>query len=442
METSFDRTYPQPMTPEAAAGRTLNASESAVPFWALMGLTFIMVLAPQAYLPALAPFRIALLTAMVAITAYVIDRFVHRRPIITLTREMRIIAWLVGWAILTVPFSYWPGGSIAQLLTLYLKSVAVFWLLGQVVNSCSRLRSVAWGLSLMAVPLAVSAVRQYLSGDFLAGVSVTRIAGYEAPLTWNPNDLALMLNLMLPLSVALILMARRPAVRVLLSAIVLLEVGAVILTFSRSGFLALALIGMMYVWKLSRRRERGWAVAALLVALVALPFLPSSYQDRVGTILSIESDPTGSAQARWRDIIAATSYVTRHPIIGAGIGVNSLALNEERGAFWLDVHNVYLEYAVELGLPGLILFLMLLVGCIRSAAFVQREAARRPALRELACLAQGIQISLVAFSVEAFFHPVAYHVYFYYFGGLAIAARAVYHHEQEAVRHGDAVGQS
>jgi putative inorganic carbon (HCO3(-)) transporter len=419
-----------------------GASESALPFRALMGLTAIMVLAPQTYLPALAPFRIALLTAMVAITAYVADRFVHRQPIVTLTREMRVGAWLVGWAILTIPFSYWPGGSAAQLLTLYAKSLVVFLLLSHIVNSSARLRVVAWGLSLMAVPLAVSAVHQYLSGDFLEGVGVTRIVGYDAPLTDNPNDLALMLDLILPLSIALILTARRAAVRVLVSAIALLAVGAVILTFSRGGFLALAVVGVMYLWKLSGRRERGWAAAALLVALTALPFLPGSYRDRLDTIVNIQADPTGSAQARWRDTVTAVGYVARHPIIGAGIGENTLALNEERGMFWLAVHNVYLEYAVELGLPGLILFLMVLVGCIKSATFVQREAAGRPTLRELFCLARGIQISLVTFSVAALFQPVAYHVYFYYFGGLAVAARAAYHREREAGRHDDAVGQS
>ena len=44
--------------------------------------------------------------------------------------------------------------------------------------------------------------------------------------------------------------------------------------------------------------------------------------------------------------------------------------------------------------------------------------------REMFLLAEGIPVSLIAFAVAAFFHPVAYHHYFYYVAGLALAAKA------------------
>ena len=54
---------------------------------------------------------------------------------------------------------------------------------------------------------------------------------------------------------------------------------------------------------------------------------------------------------------------------------------------------------------------------------MQRESAGRPASRDLFCLAEGVQVSLIAFAVAGMFHPVAYHFYFYYMGGLALAIR-------------------
>jgi O-antigen ligase len=84
------------------------------------------------------------------------------------------------------------------------------------------------------------------------------------------------------------------------------------------------------------------------------------------------------------------------------------------------VHNTYLEYAVDLGLPGLTLFVLLLRGCWKSA-----RATRRSAAPELGQLAEGIEISLVGFAVAAFFHPAAYEFYFFYIAGLAVAARTV-----------------
>src|SRR2546422_57672 len=169
-----------------------------------------------------------------------------------------------------------------------------------------------------------------------------------------------MLNLILPLCVALFLANRKPLRRALLLAVILLQDTAVILTFSRTGFLTLATTVLLYLVRLRARSERVWAWVAVVLAFACIPWLPSGYLDRISTITSIESDATGSAQVRWRDTVAAVNLVVKNPIVGAGIGSNALALNDERGQTWTTIHNVYLEYAVELGIPGLVLFLILL----------------------------------------------------------------------------------
>lgn len=313
------------------------------------------------------------------------------------------------------------------LLDFYLKTVAVFWLLGSTVDTLPRLRRVAWALSLMAVPLAATAIANFLSGAFMPGAA--RIVGYDAPLTGNPNDLALMLNLILPLSVALYIIASTPIVRALLLLMILLDVAAVVATYSRAGFVTLAITLGAYLGKLLRRPERGWAGAALLLLLLCVPLLPSGYLDRVATIANFEADQTGSAQARWNDTRAALRWVVAHPIVGAGVGQNAIALNEERGPAWKVIHNAYLEYAVELGIPGFVLFVLLLVRSIKTATSVQRLSVGVPALRDLGHLAEAIQMGLIAFAVGALFSPVGYHFYFYYLAGLAMASEAVYHAE-------------
>lgn len=403
-----------------------RVADSPVPFWGLMTFTFILLIAPQSFFPALAPWRIALLTGAVAITTHLVDRLIRGQPLMILTGEMWVTACLVAWAILTVPLSYWPGGSVSFLLEFYFKTLAIFWLLSNTVSTPSRLRAVAWGLSLMAGPIAASALTQYFAGHFIGGGAVKRIVGYEASLLENPNDLALMLNLILPLSVALLLANRQRSIRTVLLVIILLEGVGVIVTFSRAGFLTLATIFAIYAWKLRNRPERGWLAAALALVLLCTPLLPSAYLDRLGTITDTTSDPTGSAQERWRDTVSAVRFVLANPVIGAGVGTNILALNQERGPSWRAVHNAYLEYAVELGIPGLVLFLLLLVGCVKSVRFVQRRCVGVPIGRELFTLAEGVEISLLAFAFAALFHPVAYHVYFYYVAGLAVAVKAVY----------------
>jgi O-antigen ligase len=440
--TDIVRTWPRaearpgwwrrPAAVRAPGAAAPGAEPSTVAFRALLVFTFILLTAPQNLVPALAPLRIALLAAAVAIVAHVWHGFSHGRRPAPAPRELRITLGLAGWAALSVTVSYWPGGSLAYLLTVYLKTIAIFWLLGELVTTLGRLRRIAWALTLLSLPLAITAVRHFLGGDFLADATgVKRIVGFEAPLTENPNDLALILNLILPLAVALMLSARTPLRRGLLLAIVALNAVAIVLTFSRAGFLTLVTILVASLWRLPARAGAQWRWLALALALVCLPLLPAGYGDRLETITDMNADRTGSAQARWSDALVAAGYVLEHPIIGAGIGMNTLALNEVRGPAWKAVHNVYLEYAVELGLPGLALFLALLVGALRTAAAVARRSAEG-ALDELGHLAGGIQTSLVAFALAGLFHPSGYQFPFYYFAGLAIALPAV--HEAEAAR--------
>jgi len=407
-----------------------DVADSRLAFWGVMAFTFVLLISPQSMVPALKPLRLAFVSAAGSVAALLVYRFRHGRPLALVTREMWIAAALAVWAIFLVPTSYWPGGSASFLLEAYFKSLAIFWLLTNTLNTLPRIRRVVWALAAMAVPLALAGVRHFLSGVFFSrGLTARdpRILGYVAPLTENPNDLALLLNLLLPLTVALLLMAKRRGVRLALLAAIGLDVAAVVATFSRAGFITLGLIFFVYVWKFRGRPAARWAwglvMLLVVIMLAGLPLLPASYVERLGTITDIRADRSGSAQARWDDSFAALHLVQRHPIIGAGAGQSILALNHERGQRWTQIHNVYLQYAVDLGLPGLVLFLLLLAHCLRATGPVQRETAGQPVFREIFCLAEGVHVSLIAFAAAALFHPVAYHFYFYYLAGLALALR-------------------
>jgi O-antigen ligase len=407
----------------------VHATANAVAFRALVAFTAILVLAPQAWFPILGTLRIAFLAAAAAIGAHLIDRIVRRDSAPPFNPEIALALGLVSWAILTVPVSYWIGGSVEMLTNQYLKAVAFFWMVGTLVTTGQRMRVLAWTLVLCSVPLAATGVRNYFAGELLHTdvPGLKRIYGYMggSGLAANPNDLALMLNLIIPIAAALAFDARRFAARAVAALAALISIAAVILTFSRAGFLTLATTGAMLFVVLLRRKSPGAAAFLLLAALAVPILLPAGYTDRLSTITNIEADRTGSAQGRWQDFIVAAEVVASNPIIGVGIGNDMIALNQHRGGeeTWRSVHNAYLQYAVDLGLPGLLLFGWLHVMCFRTARSVERRAAREPALQHLAHLAAGIQISLAAFFVAAMFHPIAYQFYFFTIAGLAVALK-------------------
>jgi O-antigen ligase len=416
-------------SPGPQAGRLLRASQSsALPFWALMGFTCLLLLSPQSFIPALGALHLPLLMALLAAGSFIMGSWKRHENPFALGKEQRMALLLAAWALVTVPLSLWPGGSVAFFFGIFFKALIVFWLLSRVVDSVARLEIACWTLSLLAAPLSISAVRTFFSGGFRTqelSHGLARISGYDASLTGNPNDLALMLNLILPLSIALFLKARRPGAQALLAILVGLDVVAIVATFSRAGFLSLGLTGLAYLYILFRRKRRTLAFLVIAGVLAGTAMLPSSYMDRLSTITNIQADQTNSAQTRFRDYITAAKYVAAHPLMGAGIGMNILALNDERGTTWTLVHDVYLEYAVDLGLPGVILFLLLLRSVIRGLRKAMRRAAEDPEGEELHYLLEGLLVGIASFSLSAFFYPDAYQFYFYYIAGLSIAAIGV-----------------
>ena len=405
-----------------------EAPDSALAFGGMVAFTFILLIAPQWTFPALKELRPALTSSLVSVIALLVYRFTHHRQLFVMTREMWIAGALLTWSILTVPWSYWPGGSVSFLLAVYVKSLVIFWLLVNTLTTPRRIRRIVWTLAVLSTPLALVGIRHFVSGDFYQrGKQFKRIMGYGAPLTTNPNDLALVLNLLLPLTIALLLITKGPFIRLMLVGVITLNVIGIFATYSRGGFVTLAVTFMAYLWKFRSRRERrytwGIVTCLMLLMLVGLPFLPASYVERLSTIADIRADKTGSAEERWADMVTAVSMVARNPFIGAGIAQNILALNEERGKNWSEIHNVYLQVALDLGLPGLLLFLALLWLVFRATFQVQRETADEPDFRDLFYLAEGVHVSLVAFMVAAMFHPIAYNFGFYFMAGLALALR-------------------
>jgi probable O-glycosylation ligase (exosortase A-associated) len=393
---------------------------SRLTFWALIGFTVILLLAPQEQFAALAPLRIALVSVAVACLAYVVNRLSLRMPLLEFSPGVVLALMLAAWAIFTIPFSYWPGGSVGFLTGTYLKAVICFLLLSHAISNFQQLLGISWCLVLCSVPLALHTIGNYVAGTHIDGSE--RVLGYASGLAQNPNDMALMLNLILPLCIALMLGSRSSMQKMILAGVAVLIVVAVIATFSRAGFLTLMFIGICYAWLLRHRPQRIWIPIILIMGIFALPMVPSSYFERLDTIINIEEDQTNSAQTRLADMKVAVDLAFSKPIVGSGVGMSSLALNEARGENWLDVHNVYLQLAVDIGFIGLALFLLLLLHCLRVSNRITSASTGKGTSQRMAYLAEALRVSLLAFALSAMFYPVAYNFYFYFFAGMVIAA--------------------
>lgn len=398
-------------------------SAARLPFYALAAFTVVMLAAPQNLVPALAPLHLAFATAALAALAHAADRMSHGRALTIMEPEVRLVLLLVGLALLSIPTSYWSTGSVQILIDLLGKSVVVFLLLANIVVSRTRFHRLLWLITLCAAAPALGVIDNFLDGRFM--LTEARVQGYGGALTSNANDVALTLNIVVPIALGLALATRRRGARVALGVLMALAVAGIVVTISRAGFLFLACTFTLSVARL--RRGRVWALL-LLAAAVPLVLGIDGFTDRMLTITDVHGE--ASARDRWEGMSKAVEAIAAHPLLGAGIGQGVLALNELGGPRWREVHNMYLQIALDLGLPALLVLVALVYRAIRSVHGAM--TAWRARGDELHHVAQGLETSLIGFAAAAMFYPIAYHFFFYYLLGLAVAARRLARHAAPA----------
>ena len=245
--------------------------------------------------------------------------------------------------------------------------------------------------------MSVFAIKNYATGNFT--MKGDRIEGLVGGMFGNPNDLAAALNMLIPLAVALALMSSR-RVRLLYAVCALLLFGGVMVTFSRAGFITLAAVSGVMLWKFGRGSRSSLALATLVAAVLLFSVFSDAYRSRLMTILDPDSDASGSSRQRVDLLERGLDLSLRHPIIGLGMGNFHIYSIHEKVA-----HNGYVETAAELGVIGLLAYLIIILAPLRGLAKIERERVKPGARDDLDAkyLSIGLQTALIAYMTNSFF---------------------------------------
>lgn len=409
------------VTNVAAAAERPDASR-----WAFAGVfvfTLLLYVRPNELAPSVfGSLPIAKAAAVATVALFVVTGLASGRPLTIWPLELKALVVMTLVAVLTIPFAVAPGDSIAVLKDNFLKAAIMCLVIMNVAGTPWRLRTLLRLVVLCGVMLALFAVRDFEAGFFPtlnAGEGV-RIAGIVNGMFGNPNDLATSLSQLVPLAVGLAV-TRRGLVRALFLACAALLTLAVVVSFSRGGFLSLVAMGGLLMWKL-RRRHRGAVLVACGLALVAVVTIaPSGYGDRLSTIFDISADKTGSAQERYELMQRAASVAATRPIVGVGIGNFHVYSIREYVA-----HNSYLEVAAELGWIGFVAYLLLIVGPLVSLNRIERATREEPGREEVHVTSMTLQAAFVSYAVCSFFTSIEYQWHIYYLVGYAVALRTIH----------------
>lgn len=301
------------------------------------------------------------------------------------------------------------SGPVWQRLTVLLKLWLIAFAAVNVLRTPAQVRFfMVFFLVCFATHPARGAIFNYLYGYTVFGRALWN------HIYANPNDLAALT--LFPLALAIVLIrdvdvwVRRGAV---VSIVALLTV--ILMTQSRGGFLALALMALL-VWQTQRRKLRA-LVGVLVLAGAAVAIAPPGVWERV-TGLSEGSEADSSSRQRWEIWQVAREISAANQPYGIGLGAYSRAhgwhtyIHPEfelaRGN--RDAHSTYLTLLSEAGWPGLILFLAMIGIGLKQAVAAQRRLAHSPG--ESAAIS-AIAVALIGFMAAGIFATYA-HLSFLY----------------------------
>jgi len=199
----------------------------------------------------------------------------------------------------------------------------------------------------------------FVSGDVITAEGVRRVRA----LYGSPNNLALFLERVLPLLIALSLWGRNLRRRVLYALAILPVCAALFLTFSK-GALFLGLPAALLFLGLMRGR-RAVVLALVALAVLALALLPFARTERLANTFNLEE---GTAFFRIKLWQATVNMIADHPLTGVGLD-NFLYAYRTRyvlpeASYELNLshpHNVLLDFWTRLGLGGVAVLLWLVV---------------------------------------------------------------------------------
>ncbi len=241
----------------------------------------------------------------------------------------------------------------------------------------------------------------------------------------------------MPLGLYFVLAQRRPLLRVLaVAGLVVLAVG-LIRSGSRGGFLAFLGVTAFVLLGFTTVPARARLAGLVAILAVAAASASDQYWTQMQTIVHPNQDYNTTSEAgRVKIWTRGLGYMAGRPMLGVGISnfqvaegtISPLARLQERGigVRWGAAHNVFIQVGAELGLPGLILF----VAWIASAFLALRRLARQPrkgsdSATDAPRLAQSLMAALVGFVVGGCFLSLAYSDMLYTLAALAVGLQKV-----------------
>lgn len=351
---------------------------------------------------ALKPFHMLLLLTALTLFSFVLA-LLNRSTKFESPREFNMILVVFGsWAflsgIIAIDHKLWIG-SVETMVRAYI----VFYL---IYNSIFGKEDLLLAFKVIVLSIFLSSVISFFASFGLNAFSVetllTVFSQRFAGTIFDPNYFAMAVAASLPLAIVIILRERTWLMRIMWIVMILFLIFSIIISQSRTGIFSTAVIFIYTMYYLAKKRRKEIFVFIVPIATVLI-LLPGIFWHRFAMFwqsLTAGVRADMSMMHRIELLNAAFDVFMRNPIFGVGLN-NFSAIAARYTHYPMVCHNTYLEIASNLGVIGLIAFVLILYKGFSLPGKVMHDS-------ELSDLAWAIRAGLLGCYVAILFISVPF----------------------------------
>ena len=350
-----------------------------------------------------------------------------KQPAGTVARSIQLsgsIVFLFVAMALSIPGSYWITKSVDTMLGVF-KMFSLYIMIMATIDTEAKLRQFMWVYVFMVTLI----VGEPFIGVFTGSANWDDHRGYPKLMgttgLWaHPNSLGGFAAANLAFLYYLFLAEQQKMKKYFLLGLGLMSLETIILTGSRTAYVGIIGIAFL-IWLRSARK--GLAIAMLIAGLVLTWIVaPQAYKDQFLTMASIgdvvqgEQTGDGSINERWEIVTDAVEIFLDHPIFGVGVDA-FMTVRGERFNRWQDTHNLYLQILTNVGIVGLLAFVIMLYSIFQSLGKAKQVLHRTRSEHSLWLenLANAVAVFLSARLIVGMFGMDFYENYWWLAAGLA-----------------------
>jgi hypothetical protein len=385
--------------------------KTSIAYMSLIFFAFLYFMRPQDFVPGMESLPLEKIGGGIAFLALIFGVLPKDRSKIPV--ELKVLLLLFVHMILTIPFAYWRSGAFDTVFTKFSKGVIIGVLIGLIISSVSQMRKL---LYIQAGSIAFFAIASVAAHHTNGG----RLYGIQKGILENPNDLAINIAINFPLCMAFMFAAKGGLRKIIWAVSMVIMMYCVLITYSRSGMIALVITCVVCLWEYGVKQKRTllllgagiFAIVAFGVAITTPHFIARFQSLTQGNIEG--SGDRGSLEAREELLKRSISLAIHNPIFGVGPG-NFPVLSGD----WHVAHNSYTELAAEAGFPGLFLFVLLFVMCLRKVSQIRKLPGYSDPYIQL--WTSALWAGVAAYLIGSMFASTEYLLYPYFMIGYVCA---------------------